>query len=260
MKAIGWVIAIAAVLIVVIGVVLVMSSGTLLGRAIETYGSQYLGAPVRVGDANVSLADGTAAIDSLVIGNPPGFDGPPAFRLDNVTMTLNMDELSSELIALEQVTVTGANVAALVRGRESNLGAIMAHLNEQIGTAEQPEAESEVKLIIDHFEFLNAQASVESDVLGQAAVEVPDVVLDDIGRQSNGATIGQVLKQVLEPVVRAVTRRMAEQGVDLEGARERLEQNLRERGRDAVGGGLDRLRDTIRSEPARQTEEPQEQQ
>lgn len=270
MRALGWIIALLALLIVAIGVFLVMGSGPLLERAIETYGSRYLGAPVEVAEAEVSLAEGSAAIDGLVIRNPPGFSGAPAFRLNNIRMTLNTDELSSDLIALEEVTVDGANVAALVKGRQSNLQALMDHLNEQLAQAEEdPARESEIKLIIDRFAFTNAAASVESDVLGQAQVDIPDVRLNDIGRKSNGATVGEALKQILEPVVRAVTRQMVEQGIDLEGVRERLEGerqrmegNLREQADDALGGGLDRLRDRLRgqeddgAEPAGEQPEP----
>jgi len=261
MRALFWVIGLLALLIVAIGVYIVMNSGALLERAIESYGSDYLGAPVEVGRANVSLTEGSAAIDGLVIGNPPGFSGPPAFRLDNISMTLNTDELSSELIALREVSVDGADVSALVKGRQSNLQAIMDHLNARIGTAEEdPAAESEVKLLIDRFAFTNAEASVDSDVLGQAAVDVPDINLEDIGRQSGGATVGEVLRQVLEPVVRAVTRRLVEQGVDLEGARERIEQNVRERADDAVGSGLNRLRDALQPRGDEEAQQSQDQQ
>lgn len=261
MKALGWIIGLAALLIVAIGVYVVMNSGALLESAIESYGTEYLGVPVEVAEVDVALTEGSAAIRGLVIGNPPGFDGPPAFRLDNVAMVLNTDQLSSELVSLRQVTIDGASVEALVKGRESNLTRIMEHLNARIAANEQAEetgVESEVKLIIDQLDFTNAQASVDSDLLGQAQVQIPDVHLSDIGRQSNGATVGQVLKQVLEPVVRAVTRRLVEQGVDLEGARERLQQNLEERGREAVGGGLDRLRGALRGGDAEQPDDQPE--
>ena len=259
MKALGWIIGLLALLIVAVGVYVVMNSGALLERAIETYGTRYLGAPVEVARVDVSLSEGSAAISGLVIENPPGFSGPPAFRLSNIGMTLNTDELSSELIALREVIVDGANVTALVRGRESNLQTLMDNLNARIASSEQ-EAESEVKLIIDRFDFTGAGASVESDVLGDASVDIPDIHLADIGRQSNGATVGEALKQILEPVVRAVTRRLVEQGIDLEGVRDRLEEGVRERADEALGGRLDRLRDTIRPERSEQTQETQDEQ
>lgn len=267
MKTLGWIIGLLALLIIALGIFLVAGSGALLEAAIERYGSQYLGAPVEVEEADVSIGDQTAAVRGLVIQNPPGFEGPPAFRLGNVAMSLNMDQTSSELISLREVTIDGAEVAALVKGRQSNLQALLDHLNEQLGPdEEEPEDESEVKLIIDRLDFTNAKASVDSDVLGQTAVDIPDVHLTDIGRNSNGATIAEVLKQVLEPVVRSVTRALVERGVNLEGVRDRLEgerqrleENLRERAGDALPGGLDRLRDTIRSRSGNESE-PQDEQ
>lgn len=269
MKALGWIIGLLALLIVAFGLFLVMGSGALLERAIESYGSDYLGAPVEVADAEVSLTEGVAGIDGLVINNPAGFSGPPAFRLNEIRMTLNTEELSSEIIALREVTIDGASVSALLKGRQSNLQTLMDHLNEQLGPAEEePVEESEVKLIIDRFDFTNARATVSSDVLGESAMDIPDVHLTDIGRKSNGATVGEVLKQVLEPIVRSVTRQMIEQGIDLDGARERLEgardqleQNVRERADDALGGRLGGLRDTIRSRSGdEESEQPQDEQ
>jgi hypothetical protein len=260
MKALGWIIGLIALLIVAIGVYVVMNSGALLERAIETYGSRYLGARVDVGEVTVSLTDGSAAINRLVIDNPEGFSGPPAFQLSDISMTLNTDQLSSELIVLEEVIIEGASVAALVRGRETNLQRLMDNLNAQTASAEAAEetgVESEVKLIIDRFDFTAASASVDSDLLGQATVDIPDIHLADIGRQSNGATVGQVLQQVLEPVVRAVSRKLIEQGVDLEGARDRLEGNLRERADEALGGRLDRLRGAVRPDGSDESRDQQ---
>lgn len=267
MRALGWIIGLLALLIIAIGIFLVTGSGALLESAIERYGSQYLGAPVEVAKAEVSISDQTAAVRGLVIQNPSGFEGPPAFRLGNVAMRLNMDQTSSEVIALHEVVIDGAEVAALVRGRKSNLQALMDHLNEQLGPEEETTDESEVKLIIDRLDFTNAKASVESDVLGQAAVDIPDVHLTDVGRASNGATVAEVLKQVLDPIVRSVTRALVERGVNLEGVRERLEgererleENLRERAGDALPGGLDRLRDTLRPRSGDESDASQDEQ
>jgi hypothetical protein len=248
MRALGWIVGIVVLLLVAVGVYVVMNSSALLGRAIETHGSRYLGAPVSVGGVDVSLREGSAGIRSLEVGNPPPFSGPPAFRLGGIAVTIDSAQVSSELIVLTNVTVDGAQVAALVRGRESNLQRLMDNLEANTraaARAEQTGVQSEVKLIIDRFSFTNASASVDSDLFGGTAVDIPDVHLTDIGRQANGATIGQVLQQVMQPIVRAVTREMVDRGVDLEGVRDRAEQDLRER----VGTGLDGLRDRLRGEP-----------
>lgn len=249
MKVIGWIIGIVALLLVAVGVYVVLNSGALLERAMESYGSRYLGAPVAVDEVTVSLAEGTSTINGLEVGNPSGFSGPPAFQLGSVSVTLDPQQTSSELIVLKSVTIDGAQVAALAKGSETNLKRLMDHLNAEIGASERAEetgVQSEVKLIIDRFAFTNAHASVASDLLGEAAIDLPDVYLNDIGRQSGGATVGEVLKQVLQPIYQAVTREMVRRGVDLEGTRERLEEDLRERAGKKLGDTLDSLTNKLR--------------
>lgn len=254
MKALLWIIGLILLLVVGVGIYLVMNSGALLERAMETYGSRYLGAPVTVGGVDVALTDGAVSVDALQVGNPAGFEGPPAFRLNNVSASLNAGETSGDLIVLNEVSIDGAEVAALLKGRESNLQQLMENLEAQMGeTEEEPESESEIKLIIDRFSFTNARASVESDLLGGRELDIPDVHLEAVGRKGNGATVGEVLAQVLEPVYQAVTKKMIEQGIDLEGARDELEQNLKDRVSDQLGEdtteklgeGLDALRRSL---------------
>lgn len=249
MKALGWIIALVVLVIVGVGVYVVMNSGALLERAIERYGTAYLGAPVSVSSVDVAVTEGTAGINGLVVANPAGFSGPPAFRLGNISTTLDTGQISSELVVLKNVSIDAAEVNLLARGKDTNLKALMDHLNAEIGATDQAEetgVESQVRLIIDRFSFTNAKASVSSDVLGDATVDIPDIQLSDIGRQSNGATVGEVLEQVLTPIYRAVTREMVEQGIDLEGAREELEQNLREKAGDELQQGLENLTNKLR--------------
>lgn len=250
MKAVLWIIAFVVLLVAGVGVYVVLNSGSLLERAIETYGSRYLEVPVEVDAVSVSLAERSAGINGLSVGNPRGFSGQDAFRLGSISVTLDTSQMSSELIVLNDVSIDGAEVTALATGQKTNLQQIMDNLDRNVAAGERAEetgVQSEVKLIIDRFSFTNARASVDSDVLGQAEVTIPDIRLTDIGRRSNGATVGEVLKQVLEPIYRAVTREMVRQGVDLEGAREDLERNIREKAEEKLGSGLESLTDRLRS-------------
>lgn len=252
MKALGLIVGLVVLILVGVGVYVVLNSGALLERAMESYGTEYLGARVSVGGVDVSFSEGSAGVDTLVVDNPRGFSGPPAFRLGNLSATLDTAAISSELVVLKDVSIDGAEINLLAQGRETNLQQLLDHLNAQIGANEQAEetgVESEVKLIIDRFSFTGAKASVESDLLGSASVTLPDIQLSDIGRASDGATVGELLKQILEPIVRAATRQLAREGIDLDGARERIEQNLRERAGEALGEGLKGLTDRLRDDP-----------
>jgi hypothetical protein len=160
---------------------------------------------------------------------------------------LDPQQTSSELIVLKEVVVDEADIGAVVRGRRSNLQALLDNLNENVGEEETATAEESAgpKLIIDRFRFTNATASVDSDIAGQMDLSIPDVYLKDVGRASNGATVGVALQQLLEPVIIAVTQEMLNNGLDLEGVRAEVEQSIRDKVTDELGRGLRGLTDKL---------------
>jgi len=249
LRALAWVIAVVVLLLAAVAVYVVVFSGTLLERAIERYGSGYLGVSVDVAEADVALREGVAVIRGLVVGNPPGFTGPPAMRIDEIRIRLNTGQSSSELLVLDEVAVDGAVLTALLRRQESNLQQILDHLNREIsarGRAEPIRVAPEVQLIIDRFAFTGATAAMQSDLLGEATVEIPPVRLSGIGRDSNGITVGRALRQVLEPIFRSVLGAAADDR--LQGARERVEQRARQQVEDRLERTLETLRNQRGSE------------
>lgn len=249
MKAIGWILGIVVLALVGVAIFLVLNSGGLVKDAIEKYGSQYLDSDVSVSRVNLSLAEGSAEILGLNIGNPQGFDAGSAFRLGQIKVVLDPSQISADLIVLKEVTIDGAQVAAQVRGKDTNLQGLMDNLNENLGTEEsapEEEAAPGPKLIIDRFQFSNAQTVVDSDLAGQFEVSIPDVNLKDVGRSTNGATAGEVMEQILQPIIKAVTREMISQGLDIEGAKGSLQENVEKKVSEKLGTGLKGLTDKFR--------------
>ncbi len=208
MKVIG--IAIGLLLLLVIGVFVYVAYNTnsIVKNAIETIGPQYLGAPVRVKDVDISLQDGRGRLTNLEVGNPPGYEGPYAVRVGTVSVTLDVAHSTSELIVLKRVTIDGARVAAIAKSaKETNLRTLSSNVPSSKNA-------SPIKLIIDELDLTNTQAAVSSPLLAKALeVNVPDVHLKDIGRSTGGADIGTVIDQVLAPITKSVSRSLSEAGL-----------------------------------------------
>jgi len=243
MRAIGWLIGIVLAAIIALGLYLVAYSDDLVKRAMETLGPRYLGVDVRLGAADIDITDGRGELRGLVIGNPPGFDGPHLLSLGRVALALDPIGQSGELIVLEEVAVDAADLALVARGRTTNLQTVMARL-EGSGSAEATDsaADDSPKIIIRAFDFTDARTSLDSDLLGSRSVEIPDVHLEGIGEKSRGVTVREALRQLLRPIANAATSALAAEGLELdqvrEGARERLDQELNER----LGDLKDRLK------------------
>ncbi len=250
MKAIGWLIGIVLLVVVGLGVYLVMNAGDLIKTAVETLGPRYLGVDVKLGSADISFTEGTGELRGLVIGNPEGFDGPHAFSLGRVTLGIDPSAQSENLIVLRTVEVDSADLALVALGQNTNLQAIMGNL-EGDGSSAAPAEESaggaEPQLIIDNFAFTNARTSLDSDLLGEMAVSVPDIVLEGIGRKSNGVTIREALTQILRPITQASTEALAREGLNVDEIKANAEERLNDELKERIGTDIDGLKDLKKS-------------
>jgi len=218
MKTVG--IVVGVLLIVVVGAVVYIAQNvnSLVENAIEDLGSKALGTTVRVASVDISLTEGRGTIKGLEIANPKGYDGPYLMQLDEITVDLDLDELSAETIVLERVLIDGARIAAIVKGKDdSNLQTLMDNLD---GASGADDDSAGTTVIIDQLDFVNAQATVDAVFLSeQVAIDVPDVHLSGIGRKEGGATAGEVAAALLKPITEAVVREMITRslgGEDLE--------------------------------------------
>ena len=236
MKVVLWLLAIVVLLVVGAGVYLVMFSGNLLKDGIETYGPEYLGADVKVNAVELSLTEGSGEVRGLRIGNPQGFAGADAMRLGKIKLVLDTEQSSEQLVVLKQVEIDGAEIAAIAKGKSTNLQQLMDNVVAAAGIEDTNDTGPQIKLIIDRLDFTNAKTSVSSDLLGDVSVDIPDIHLKDIGRESNGVTAAEAVKQLMEPIYKSVSRAMIAQGLDLDV--EGLKSNLKDRLGEKLGGGL----------------------
>jgi hypothetical protein len=223
MKTVG--IIVGVLLIVVVGVVVYIAQNvnSLVEGAIEDLGSQALGTTVRVASVDISLTEGRGTIKGLEIANPKGYDGPYLMQLDEITVALNLDELSTETVVLDTVLIDGARIAAIVKGKDdSNLQTLMDNLDTGSSATEADAGGTETTVIIDQLDFTNAQASVDVVLLDQhMEIDLPDIHLSGVGRKEGGATAGEVAGQLLKPITEAVVREVIKRGLggeDLEGS------------------------------------------
>lgn len=237
MKIVGSIVGILLLLIVGVAAYLFFFAGDVVKRGMEQFGPQYLGTSVNVDSVDMDFAAGTGTIQGVEIGNPSGFDGPYSMKLGLVTTTLDTAQSSADLVVIKNLAIDGASLAAVAQGRKTNLQQIMDNLEKAVGGFAEdtaPQTESEMKFIVDRFSFTNADVSLNSDVLGNRDLQIPDIRLSDVGRKSNGATAAELARQLMKPITSAVSKAVVAQGVDLEG----MEQQLKDRAKEKIGEKL----------------------
>jgi hypothetical protein len=193
------------------GIWLASSLDSLVKSAIETYGSEITGVSVKVGSVKLSPTSGQGTIKGLRLGNPPGFKTSHALMLSEISVTLDPASLTGNLILIREILVSGADVSYEKVGNTTNLDAIQRNVDAYMRKSGggQPQAGGpQKKMIIDSLIIRATKVELTAGLTGGSTftTQLPDVRLRDIGKRSNGATAGEVVRQVVGALTSAVTR------------------------------------------------------
>lgn len=194
---------------VVIGIVVLLVGLTLFGGyavkgAVNTAGPKLLGVPVSVQHVSLGLFTGRFQLNDLVIGNPDGFKTPEAIRVKRVALGMKMSSLFSKVLVIESIRVEGPEITYEVGLKGSNIGALQektapAKPAEKPAPATEPAAAGERKVVIDDLRIEDGK--VHLSTIGMAghrvSLPLPTIHLTGLGRESNGASLSDVMNKVL---------------------------------------------------------------
>jgi hypothetical protein len=186
---------------------------SIVANAIETYGTQAAGVPVRVGSVQLALTEGKCTISGLRVGNPEGYASGDAFRLGEISVQVDPKSVTSSPVSVPQVRVIAPEVNAQLDSKgKSNLQTILDHVEAQSGEAPAEEGEP-VRLAIGSFVFeegmLRGDASALSGREKDAfQTNLPAVRLRNIGG-AGGATPAEISEAILEAFLGQTTKSVA---------------------------------------------------
>jgi hypothetical protein len=224
------------VLVIVVGALwwVYASRDALIKRAIERFGPQLTGVPVKVAAVSLEPLDGRGAIKGLVVGNPSGFKSPHALSLGEVRLAVEPSSLTSDVVHMKEISIEAPSIVYERGPNGDNLTAIQKHIESQLpksapqrddGKAEK--AAKERRFIIDRVQVRNARVSYG----GTVNVDVPDLQLRDLGKRQGGATAAQITQEIWTAVTRNA---IASAPATLRGLEERAR------------GAIDSLRDAFK--------------
>jgi len=212
---------IGAVLLVLI-VVLMLSLGQIIKAGVNTAGPKLAGVPVHVDKVVVNPLSGMVRIKGLIIGNPEGFNTPSAMELNDFKLNIKMSSLFSKAIVIEQILIDAPQITYEKSLKSSNLSTLQANLAPKDASAPKPEAApapekkkgAAKKVIIDDFQLNGAKVNVTITALGgkKMTLPLPDIKMQNIGRNSGGTDAAQVISEVFDSISKAVVDAVASAG------------------------------------------------
>ncbi len=243
------------IVLVIIAVVVVFTNlNRLIKYGVEEYGPSVTGTSVSLDQVDLSPFSGKGELRGLEIGNPTGFDGDYAFKLDDIKVQLIPESLTSDTVVIKEILIGGASLNAEFKGTNSNLQQILDNLkktsepsaqeeepSEQPAEqpSEQPTAETEPgkakKFIVKEFRFTGGEVTASSDLANiQRTTSIPAVEVQDIGNASGGVTAAELTEQLLRPIIDKALQKA--QGEILEQGTEQMKQKAQEKLQDKLKG------------------------
>ncbi len=213
---------VVVVVVAAIVVFLFMGLGSAVKTAIESIGSEATKTTVTLNEADVSITSASGALRGLVVGNPSGFSGPHAVKLDEISVSLDPASVTGDAIVLKEVVVNAPAVAYEILASGNNIDAIRANVDAYAnaqggGGSSSGSGGSGTKLIIENLYIRNGRVDVSSNLLQgrNLGATLPEIHLTDIGKDKGGATPAEVAEQIVDALAQGVGGAVA--SLDIEG-------------------------------------------
>ena len=208
----------AIVFVVVVAVVLLIGNiDSLIKTAVEEVGTEATKAKVTLNDVEIST-EGKGALRGLTVGNPQGFKTDSAFKLGEVSISLDIASVTEDTVTIKNILVAGPEVTYEWASGGSNLDAIKKNVETFVGMGSGGSAPSGKagfkgeakddggkKLVIDKLTISGGKVNVSASFLAgkKMSVPLPTIEMKDIGKDKGGASAGEVVQKVIDSVTQA---------------------------------------------------------
>jgi hypothetical protein len=203
----------AGVVLLVAALVMVfLSLNTIVKKGVETVGPQLTKVDVKLGSASISPLSGSGRLANLFVGNPEGFKTASAIQVGSVQMAVEVGSVFSDTITVKEINIQSPEITFEGGLSGNNISKILDNVKAATG-GEQPAVKSGEtapaakaggkKFIVKDVVIEGAKLHASLTGLGgkEVTLPLPPLHLQNIGSTGNGVAAGELVKQILEPLL-----------------------------------------------------------
>ncbi|TNE59690.1 MAG: hypothetical protein EP340_01660 [Alphaproteobacteria bacterium] len=183
---------------------------------VEKYGSEATGTEVALGSVDLDLTGGSVTIGELSVGNPAGFKTTHAFKMKNISVTLDAEKSTRDLIVIKEILIDNPQVIYEQVGKSSNIDKIKKNASGDGQASDEAEgAYSGPKIIIETLTFTGGtvEVSAEGVLKEDLATDLPAFTLRDLGKAQGGATPNEIAVEITKKLSSVAMDAAAKKGV-----------------------------------------------
>lgn len=188
-------------LVVILGASLLLNLNSVVKSLIETAGTKALGTDVRVSSLDISLAKKSARMTGLSVANPEGFKSAHFLVAKEISVALG--DMTDKTVTVREVVVDGMAVTYELGAGGSNIDAIKKSMNAAASSGNNSKgrkARQGKSVVIEKIRVLHAQL-IPSVAGFEKPVNLPEIVVSNIGSQAKPATQAEVAERVMGKVL-----------------------------------------------------------
>lgn len=216
------IIGVASLLVIlVIGFSVLLSNlDGIVQTMVEEVGSKATASKVTLGQVEISIPDEKASLGQLVVANPKGFETPNAFELGTIAVKLGPTD--GEQITISEILINAPKITYELGGDGSNIDAIQKNVDrfaQQFASQDSGAKSSDKagpKIIIEKLMITDGEVSVSAGFLKgkKLTSTLPDITLKDIGKESDGASPAEVVKEIIDAMTKGIGTSVGSLGLD----------------------------------------------
>jgi hypothetical protein len=210
------------VLLIVAGLVTIYTYLDFIAeKAIEKYGLQALGVPVTVDKISVKLQEGKFTFKNVKIKNPEGFKYENAIEIAQLSSQIDLRTIFKDVIVIHSIAIDNPNIFYEIGENGDNIKALKKNTSAQKAavatadkTAKQTGEEKNKKVMISKLFLNKAKVNAVVEHLTEKSITLPDIYIQNIGKDSNGVTIANATDQVLRELTKAISKANVQSLID----------------------------------------------
>ena len=199
--------------IVVLVVVLYFTLDLIAKYAITSAGGSFLGVPTTVGSVDIGVVRHSTSVGELRVANPSGFREPYVMQVDDLYVEGRLGTFLSSDIDIPVVRLKGFTFDLEQINQRMNVKEIVANISKEIEEEDQDDGgdDSTVRLNIQRLEILDITLTAEGEIVnvagGRLDAKVPQIVLQDVGTESDeDKIVGHLVGVMMDILIRHIAK------------------------------------------------------
>lgn len=221
----------------------------LIKQQIEQVGAKVIEQPVTVKQVDMKLLEGAGTIKGLVLANPKKYSAPSVFSLDEVTLDINLESLTTDLIIIEEVVIDKPQAfVEFTESADANIKDLLDTIkkNTASNNAAEPASQNtsaatkEPIVRVNKFVLAGVALTVDLSKLGNKAHQavLTDINLTNIGGEK-GMPASQLGTELVKQALSAIWQQAKKQQTKI--LKDEAKKKLEEKAKEKLGSLFDKL-------------------